>query len=248
MELPIYSVSGRVTEENDPDIGVPGVKLKFGLLGTTTTGAEGRWSKNGLTRRITIEPAKSDYKFIPETYEVSGNESDIIFEARWLDYGGYVEGAVWEYRVTVTDRSGVNPPETHEDSWTIEVISADPDPVNGWTDFELTNTIGDFTEPFSIRRQGEKYYDISNPDNPVPLFTAHFSQGQCIEGGYEIKRQEVVKTPAGEYEAWLCVKEFTDKNKVIKRWYVPYVGLVKEEEYLNMQELSVRELLSYEGQ
>ena len=37
LELPIYSVSGRVTEENDPDIGVPGVKLKFGLLGTTTT-------------------------------------------------------------------------------------------------------------------------------------------------------------------------------------------------------------------
>lgn len=74
-----YTVSGRVT---DAISGMPiqDVTLVFGpVYGTATTGANGAWSKSGLTGTVSIYAAKSGYRFTPEVYWVSGPRNDVNF-------------------------------------------------------------------------------------------------------------------------------------------------------------------------
>lgn len=254
-EVTMYSVSGRVTEEGNPEVGVPDVTFKFGNFGVATTNSEGLWSMDGLTRPLTVIPTKDDYKFIPATRKVSSNATDVDFEARWLDYGGYVENAIWEYKITGTDRQGAEP-KIYQGSRIMEVIDVHSDENNGWTDFELMTTMEwEGSDPYSystrIRRIGKEYYSLSG-DTLTLKFTAPFNVGDIVDQGFEVKGIDGIKTSTDEYRlAFLCEKEDCSDSSLRKdrrRWFTPYVGVVKEEEEHNLQQVFLLELVSYEGQ
>lgn len=72
-----YSVTGTVVDkEGDP---IEGVTLSFGSFGVAVTDAAGRWSKDGLSGTVTIQPAKDGWVFTPKSLTVDGAKSDIWF-------------------------------------------------------------------------------------------------------------------------------------------------------------------------
>jgi|GEM_PF-4682218 len=105
-KLPIYCL-GLVTKGED---GLEGVTLYFsGGFGTATTGADGTWSKSGLSGTVTVTPAKDDYGFDPESIPVTGARDDINFTALYWQTMGepcFSEGAAYTISLAV-DNDGI---------------------------------------------------------------------------------------------------------------------------------------------
>ena len=76
-----YTVSGTVTD-GAAGPGLAEVTLSFsGDYGTATTGADGTWSKSGLSGTVTVTPAREGYTFAPPSRDVAGAASDVNFIA-----------------------------------------------------------------------------------------------------------------------------------------------------------------------
>jgi hypothetical protein len=77
----VYSVSGKVVDEDGN--GIPSVTITFrgGTEATTVTDAEGKFSRSGLRGTVTISAAKNGYT-ITEQFVVTGVDENITFVAR----------------------------------------------------------------------------------------------------------------------------------------------------------------------
>lgn len=76
-----YTVSGRVTHQDNGQ-GLEGVAIGFsGGFGTATTGADGTWSKSGLAGNVTVTPTKEGWTFDPTNRQVSGAAGNVDFAA-----------------------------------------------------------------------------------------------------------------------------------------------------------------------
>lgn len=84
-----YSVSGRITEIDDPQQGLEGVTIAFsGGHGTATTDSSGNWSKTGLNGPVTLTPAKEGWAFDPPSKQVTKAASNVDFAASaYMVYG-----------------------------------------------------------------------------------------------------------------------------------------------------------------
>ena len=73
-----YTISGIVRD--DAGQGLSGAELSFtGGHGLVTTDGDGRWSKAGLSNRVTVTPFLSGYLFSPPQREVAGPRGDLDF-------------------------------------------------------------------------------------------------------------------------------------------------------------------------
>jgi hypothetical protein len=77
----VYSVSGKVVDEDGN--GIPSVTITFrgGTEATTVTDAEGKFSRSGLSGTVTISAMKNGYT-ITEEFVVAGVDENITFVAR----------------------------------------------------------------------------------------------------------------------------------------------------------------------
>lgn len=73
-----YKVSGEILDEDgDP---MEGVSIAFsGSSDVATTGANGKWSRSGLSGTVTVTPSKEDYTFDPASRDVTKARDDVNF-------------------------------------------------------------------------------------------------------------------------------------------------------------------------
>jgi hypothetical protein len=82
-----YTVSGRITEYGDPQLGLEGVTISFsGGYGTATTDTSGNWSKAGLKGTVTVTPAKDGLTFDPSSRDVTKAISNVDFAAEPIPF------------------------------------------------------------------------------------------------------------------------------------------------------------------
>mgnify|MGYP006277806723 CR=1 FL=1 len=79
-----YTVAG-VVEDNEGN-GIEEVTIKFSDHGTAETNNKGEWQKDGLSGTVTINPAKENYTFTPDSIEVSEPKENISIKADKKDY------------------------------------------------------------------------------------------------------------------------------------------------------------------
>ena len=74
-----YSVFGRVADELDQGIANVTITFSGGYSGTTTTNADGNWSKNGINGVVLVTPTKEGWVFDPTNRTVTKTVSGIDF-------------------------------------------------------------------------------------------------------------------------------------------------------------------------
>jgi len=75
----VYSVYGRVADELDQGISNVTITFSGGYSGTTTTDANGNWSKEGLKGTVLVTPTKESWSFTPASRQVTKAATGIDF-------------------------------------------------------------------------------------------------------------------------------------------------------------------------
>ena len=75
----VYSVYGRVADELDQGIANVTITFYGGYSGTTTTYADGNWSKDGLQGAVIVTPSKEGWVFDPTNRQVFNASSGVDF-------------------------------------------------------------------------------------------------------------------------------------------------------------------------
>jgi hypothetical protein len=243
-----YSVSGRVTDKDDPAAGVAGAKLSFGRFGTTTTDAQGNWSKDKLKGQVQISIAKEGWDFAPASKKVTGPSTTVNFVGRFCDYMGLSLGAKWEYELSI-DITGVENPTVVEptqasqevvrvdkqDARTLFYIFSESEEPQLPDGIDAKSLLAIMTNPeytAIVSRKGDNYYDLTHPDQEesedhlimeVPLSVGDTYLGLTVE------REETVTTSAGSFTALYCAGESDEGtgHAEAEAWFAPSVGLVK---------------------
>ncbi len=105
-------------------------------------------------------------------------------------------------------------------------------------------TSGSVRQFYAITERGVFLYRLASnktieyKDNPIPRLKFGTKKGDSwesttkgMEGTYENQGEEEIEVPAGKYKAWKIVgkTKFEGRDYRVSRWFVPNVGLVKEE-------------------
>jgi|GEM_PF-6964181 hypothetical protein len=99
-----YSVSGKVVDINEN--GAKDVILSFtNGNGTATTKKQGEWSKDQLKGKGVVTPAKTGYKFSPESREISKQDDNVDFIAKKVP-ATYIEAFCPDYNSSQADSNG----------------------------------------------------------------------------------------------------------------------------------------------
>ncbi|HEX3043964.1 MAG TPA: hypothetical protein VHY08_04345 [Bacillota bacterium] len=95
FQSPIYSISGFIGRDYDGQ-GIEGVTIYFDNGSTVAiTDKDGKWTKKGLTDRVTVTPVKEGWSFYPASAQVHSNNSKVNFTATNGPAGTYgVSGTI----------------------------------------------------------------------------------------------------------------------------------------------------------